>query len=516
MFVKFIKNYWIILTLCLVAIVLRLVNLEQLFYFTYDEEVPAFVGRRFAIFGHIPLIGGVTPFGFHLPPYFYWLLGVLLWMGDLNPIIWGVAGALLSVLTIFLIFLVGQELKSKAVGIIAATIWSFSYLANVYDRHFWALYWGPMLSLVVLFSLIKIIKSGSIKCIYLLSIGIIWSIATDPSNISLVILSAIVWLYYKIPLNKHFFIGIVLVVASLLPLVFFDLKHDFANTRPVLSFFENKNQSYAPSVSNLFEGLKLYPTSLVRMIFSFGDNNIAKEYSYCGQYIQERNNAIPQTLILITGAILVIFLVWSIRNNKKNLWRIVAIQLFIYLIGLGIYGVLLNGPLFEHYISGLFPVFVLLIALGISRLNRPFILVVLGLFIFLNLYKIATAQNNIGFLYKMNAIRFSGEVLKDQEFGIESVSNCWRYSGYRYLFTMVGGQPVKSYVDSSLGYLYEDLPKISTNPKRIVIFMTHSQYERNTFYEQLELFTKHSTHKRRFGDVEVIIVDNTDDWYGKL
>src|SRR3989344_7030762 len=136
-----VKKIWPILLILILVFLLRIYKLEELFYFTYDESVPAFVGRRLMLWHHLPLIGGVTPFGVHLSPYFYWFLAGLLYLGNLSPIIWGWAGAFLSIATTFMMWLVGKTFFNKKVGFLAASFWTFSYLANVYDRHLWALYW---------------------------------------------------------------------------------------------------------------------------------------------------------------------------------------------------------------------------------------------------------------------------------------------------------------------------------------------------------------------------------------
>ena len=59
---KLVKN-WSLILICLFAFLLRTWNIENLFYFTYDESIPAFVGRRMILWNHIPLIGAATPFG---------------------------------------------------------------------------------------------------------------------------------------------------------------------------------------------------------------------------------------------------------------------------------------------------------------------------------------------------------------------------------------------------------------------------------------------------------------------
>src|SRR3990167_11338092 len=182
---------WPILLLVLFTFILRVIKIEDLFYFTYDESIPAFVGRRLLLENHLPLIGGVTPFNFHLAPYFYWLLSLILIIGKLNPVAWGWAGAIIAMFTTLMMYLVGKTFANYKVGFLAAAFWAFSYLANIYDRHFWALYWGPLVSLLVVFSLFKIIK-GQEKFFYLLGVVIALAIHADPSNLVFLILALVV------------------------------------------------------------------------------------------------------------------------------------------------------------------------------------------------------------------------------------------------------------------------------------------------------------------------------------
>src|SRR3989344_7032088 len=95
---RFLKH-WPLLLILVLTFVLRIYKLEELFYFTYDESIPAFVARRLILWHHVPLIGAVTPFNFHLAPYFYWFLAFILWLGKLNPISWGYTSALLAMFT---------------------------------------------------------------------------------------------------------------------------------------------------------------------------------------------------------------------------------------------------------------------------------------------------------------------------------------------------------------------------------------------------------------------------------
>src|SRR3972149_9707921 len=100
-----ILKQWPILLLIFLTFLLRIYKIEELFYFSFDEEVPAFAGRKLIEFGDISSLGGVTPFGFHLAPYFYWFLAFLLSIGKLNPIIWGYAGSAIAAVTALMMYL---------------------------------------------------------------------------------------------------------------------------------------------------------------------------------------------------------------------------------------------------------------------------------------------------------------------------------------------------------------------------------------------------------------------------
>src|SRR3989344_2249060 len=124
-------KHWPIILIVFAAFLLRVFKLEELFYFTYDESIPAFVARRLILWNHLPLIGGVTPFNFHLGPYFYWFYAIILFFGKLNPISWGWVSALIAMATTLMMYAIGKNFFSKKVGFTAAAFWAFSYLANV-------------------------------------------------------------------------------------------------------------------------------------------------------------------------------------------------------------------------------------------------------------------------------------------------------------------------------------------------------------------------------------------------
>lgn len=514
--IRLFKKFWPILLLIILTFLLRIIKLEELFYFTYDESIPAFVGRRLILWGHIPLIGGVTPFNFHLAPYFYWFYSAVLFFGKLNPLAWGWAMATIAIATTLMMYNAGKTFASRKVGFLAASFWTFSYLANVYDRHLWALYWGPLVSLMVIISLYKIIK-GNDKFVFLLAGTLAFAIHADPSNLVFLALSAIVWVIYKIPVKNNTLLAFLIVVLSFLPLVIFDLRHDFANTRPVIDFWKQGRNTPGFHPDKFVNNSLLFPQAFSRLLYTFGDNQIAKQYSYCQTFVHEKFQAIPWYVVLASTVAILGFLLWTFSKNRKNQeWRIVSILLILFFLGIQIYGTIFRADIFEHYITGTFAVFLLIFAKVVSLLPKKLWLFVMAIFIFVNLNKLSTAKNSHGLVYKRQAIEFVMQNVGDKEFSLESHSTCWRLSGYRYLFTVFGREPVKSYVDPNLGYLYGTTPIASKHPDTVVAIVTHDfTEETDEFYRRYAVLKSHELKNGLFGNIEVIIMDNSSAWFDK-
>lgn len=510
---KIIIKYLPIIFIVFLAFLLRIYNIHELFHFTYDESVPAFVGRRLVLWHHVPLIGGVTPFGVHLTPYFYWFLALILAIGKLNPIAWGWAGALAAIVTTLAIYIVGTKIENKRVGITASILWAFSFLANIYDRHLWALYFGPLISLMVLLSLVKIVK-GKTNYVFLLTASLIIGISADPSNLVFLVLSLIVWKIYKLPINKLVLSALALIILSLSPLIIFDLRHNFANSRPFFDFWQKGNNNLGFSIEKFAESSLIFPQAFTRLIYKFGDNEIAKQYSYCESFIQEKYQSIPIIFTVTSTAILLAFIIWSKKSKVSYGWKLTALLIVLYYCGIQIYGTFFRADIFEHYLTGLFTLFLLIFAKIISILPKPLWLIALSIFAFTNLYKLSQAQNSHGLAYKKSAIKFVIENIESRDFSLESLSTCWRMSGYRYLFTAFAKEPVKSYVDPSLSYLYGNTQVASKHPDTVVVFVTHDFVkETEAFYKKYALFKSHERISNMFGNIEIIIMDNSTGWF---
>lgn len=509
-------RFWPVIVICLLAFILRVIKLEELFYFTYDEEIPAFVARRLIETHHIPLIGGVTPFGFHLGPYFYWLYALILALGNLNPIAWGWAAALISVITTLLMYVAGRQLSSKRVGITAAILWATFYLANVYDRHLWALYWGPLTSLVTIICLQKIIKRNYNWSV-LLALTLALSIHADPSNLIFIGLTVLTFVYFKIPnpFKKILLISLFLLI-SILPLIVFDLRHNAANIRPVGEFLKKGENTPTLSTDKFRQNSLLFGRTATRLVYTYGDNEISKQYSYCKNIIAEKYQKIPRYLVLFSLLAIAAFIFWAMFLTSRTMPKLIAILISLYYVGIQLYGTILRGDIFEHYLTGIFPSLLLIFALLISALPKKLWLTAVAIFVTLNLIKLYQTQNSQGLTAKRQAIEWTMQQVGDKPFSLESLSTCWYYNGYRYLFGVFGTEPIKSYVDPNLGYLYEDTPIWSEHPEIVVTFVIHDfASETDAFYNRYAKLKSHEIKSNLFGNIETIILDNKSAWFDR-
>ncbi len=171
-----------------IGILLRLWRLPELFHFTYDEEVFAFVGKRMIVNHHIPFIGGVTPMHVHVAPYFYWLSGIFLLLSHLNPIGWGVVAAILAGVTMYVLYRTSKLFFGTKVALISVILYCFSFYLNIFDRHYWGLVFDGVLSLLTFYSLYQIIK-GKENYFLLLIAVLVYGIHTDLSTLTLAVLT---------------------------------------------------------------------------------------------------------------------------------------------------------------------------------------------------------------------------------------------------------------------------------------------------------------------------------------
>lgn len=543
------------------GLILRLVKLSELFHFTYDESVFAYVGRRMFVQGHIPLIGGVTPFHVHLAPYFYWLSGLLLWIGNYDPLVWGIFAAILSFFVMLLVYKSGKNIFGDKVALFAAFFYAFSFLINIFDRHYWGIVFNPLISILVFWSLVEIIR-GKGKFFLLLSASLAFGFHADPSSWILLLVSLLTIFYFKffaanfrnlswpivtsttskshlraavkenskvnlryLPLiNNWAFWGMLVFLLSFAPLVAFDIRHQGRNIASFKQYLDEiariKNIDKGEDVrwERTRSAVLFIPKVIARTIYSFGDNDLAKQYAYCPQYSQGRLAQVPWWLVVSALIVLLApFFLWRCLETKtaKIGLVIIAIYFFTIVIATIFYGVFLFGALFDHYFSTAFVFIAFLWGITLFllwRKNKLLAGLILFLFIISNSYRIITSRHSFGYQYKRQAVDWVIREIGEDKFALESLGSCFKYYGYRYLFTLAGKEPEKSYTDENFFWLYDRLPA-EKHPQTTVVFVSPAEKEKEEFWKNYNHFLSGTTKSTKFAGIEVLIVDNSSGEY---
>lgn len=525
------KTNWLLPLLIIFGFLLRIYNLNHTLYYTMDEEVMNLIQRRIALGIHLPLIGSVSPLSTYLGPYWYYIGALILGISKLNPVGQGYFAALLGTFNIWLIYIVGKEMFSKKVGLFASLFYSGSFLMVLFDRRFWQLTLGPVLSLLVLLSLYKI-KKGSLKFIYLLVAAIILGFNADYTNLVLILFTIFCWVIFKLPIRKkEVGIAVIIFILSCAPLAFFDLRHNFLNTKAFIGYFTHHQQKLneGVNVTTVSDRETLGKTntdqavisSLVpiygfsRLIFTASDPNLSAQYTYCKQYINQRNAAqgpllLGLSLVFIVGFLSLAFKKWKEKDSLG--YKFLVYFYLIFQIGILGYAFLLHGDVFEHYLSTLLPYFVLMLAVSAGFLwgkKLQLLVVVLILFFLgLNINLVFRSYNPYSFENKMEAAQFAIDRVGNSSYSLESIGSCYRYDGYYYPFILQGSHPVKSYQDGNYSWLY-DYKVAEKDPSKVVVMVSKGQFEDQNFFETYNRYQKWVTSRKTFGGLEVLILDNS-------
>ena len=169
---------------------------------------------------------------------------------------------------------------------------------------------------------------------------------------------------------------------------------------------------------------------------------------------------------------------------------------------------LMGGNLYDFYLAVLYPVVILLVARGLDfiweKWGKIVAVSVMVIIVGLNLFIILKSYHPQGLAVKQQAVAWVISNVGKEEFDLESISNCSRYNGVRYLFLLGGKEPQSSFTDQDLSWLY-DKKDDYMKPKYLVTFITPDDLtpEQNKQYNQLK--TESIESKLFTSSLEVII-----------
>lgn len=355
---------YILGAILLAAIILRFWNLENSVQFLGDQGRDAIIVSRIFTDFDFPFIGPVMSVGnIYLGPLYYYFMVPSLFISYPSPMGPVYMVALLSVLSVWLVYWLGKDLVGKKAAVWAAFFLAFSQLAILFGRFSWNPNPAPFFSIIMIWATFKAWKKSpwywplAVLCFSILvqlhyvilmsggGIGVVWLIQTwqfaqktkQGKNLD----AFKKWLTYLAPV----FVSVLIFIASLTPLILFDLKHDFLNTKAFQAMiFSNENFGAKTGTTFAAKVARVAKETHGRSMHILFEHSVGKQRSL---------NTLLTALFYIGVA-----LIWFQKKSSKSHDGLTVLIAYLVtaVIGISFY----QHTVFDHYILYLLPVVFLL------------------------------------------------------------------------------------------------------------------------------------------------------------
>lgn len=363
---QILKNKTIIFVtiILLFAAFLRLYHISQYMTFLGDEGRDVLVAKGI-LEGKFTLLGPRASAGdFFTGPIYYYMMAPFLLLFHYNPVGPAVMIALLSVATVYLIYVFGKEWFGEKAGLYAAALYAVSPLVIAYSRSSWNPNPMPLFSLIILYLLNKAVKNYSWKKFILT--GFLFGIAFQLHYIEMflgIIIALFIllghllaqrnslrpmkapiiikFLIFNLKVYLEFFVGFLIGVS---PFLAFEARHGFPNTRTVLQFIiaGDSDKAHIREHASFIGGVTdVFFRIFGRLITRFPSPEL--------QFLFDRGQIqvwFVLTLILAFFAIYILF-----KNKNKLTILLFSLWLFIGVLLFGFY----KKAIYDYYFEFMFP-----------------------------------------------------------------------------------------------------------------------------------------------------------------
>lgn len=388
---------WLMVLLVVVGAVLRLWNFSHTLQFLGDQGRDALVVSRIFKERDVILIGPVTSTGnMYLGPLYYYFMLPFLMMSYPSPLGPAYAIALISIVTIILMYWLGKEMVGEKAAAIATFFFTFSSTIIAYSRFSWNPNPAPLLGLLFIWALFQ---TEHKKYWHWVIVSVAVAVLIQLHYVTLLVLpvAGVFWLLQvrtwpkmNTKLRSQFLrstvASIAVFLAFLSPLVAFDVRHDWLNVRSLQKFVTTSQDSVEsmPLLQKLSATLAETHGRSLQLFFelSIGKQGIFQLYS-------EDVQRLINTILLVVVLMLFGYLLTRKDNPYRTAHKVLAVTYLVSVIGLAFY----RSSVFDHYVIFFLPVAFLIFGSILVWLSRwkvgwPVVATTLVLFLGFNLPRI--------------------------------------------------------------------------------------------------------------------------------
>lgn len=357
------------------AIFLRFYNLENSLQFQGDQGRDAIIVADIFRQKDLVFIGPVTSVGnMYLGPLYYYFMLPFLWLTYPSPMGPVYAVAALGVAAAYGVYRLGKTLVGNTSALWAVFFFVFSATIAMGSRFSWNPNPAPLVSLIMMYATYLAWKKNPK---YWVGVAICFSILIQLHYLTLLSLPAagIFWLLdawrrWKTTEGKKRWlelralfvptaIGVVIFLASLTPLVLFDLRHQGTNAKAFTGMFssgENFQYQSGKLLTKIVKPIKETEGRALHILF---------------EYMVGKNRPVNQFLLYVTLAALIFMLRQPKSKRLTSGEQEGGVWVILSFLAFGIAGTAVyEHTVYDHYIAYLFPVTCLLYGYLIGHL-RP-------------------------------------------------------------------------------------------------------------------------------------------------
>jgi 4-amino-4-deoxy-L-arabinose transferase-like glycosyltransferase len=409
----------------IVFLFFRLYNLDGRIGFGWDQERDAQTISEI-LSGNPTLLGPRVqgPSGFFLPPYFFYLLAPFYLLTGGNPFATVIFVGFWSVLFFVVTYFVLSKVFSKTVALIFLALWAVNPLAVSLDSMTWNPVAIPLFVILMIYWIYKFMKVRKTKYLFLigLTLGFGTSFHVQFLLVALMLVPVVSDLIKKGKILSLFY-AIVGFVVPFLPILLFDFRHNFLNTKLIFDFLTNG------TVAN-----RVLPVwnNLITSMLGMGS----------AKYLGLLFYILVALALYLTG-----------KNIKKDIHKkIFDGALFVWLFTIPIFYFFSRNPSEYYFNYLLVPVFLIAAYLiNVKKLwGKIVIIFLVALFVFRGTSLFGNAPT--GLREKDRAVRFLGDITRGKSaFNVSFKVPANEDAGFRYLlkYYKVGytGNPIDPLIE---------------------------------------------------------------------
>lgn len=412
----------IIFLVLIMFLFFRLYNLDKRIIFGWDQERDASQIKDLIKNHHLTLIGPRTTNdrGFFLGPYFNYLLTPFYYFTQLHPIATMYFIILLNLVFFITSYYLLYLLFDFYIASSFMSLWSINFLLVNYDITSWGPVLIPLGILLVWVTLFNIYKTQ--KKIFYISLGLLLGFFINQhfQFIFLAFFSIFFFLINrkkaKIFDRKKIIYGLIAFASLFIPLLFFDLRHNFLNMKLFFGFFFQGGAGI--NSAELFSWIPVFTNVVQPIIFI-------------------RNDLLAIGLYLVF-----LYFIFFLYKNKVGFYKnFYQSTLFIWIL-FPIFFTLYSKRPSEYYFVFIYPFLFIAVLDFLKTVKKDFLFFPLLIIVFfVNMQALINnlKSNPFGLYYKNETAKLLKNRLGEHtRYNIGINSPLGADSGYRYLFGWYG------------------------------------------------------------------------------